>query len=95
MLDKMPKFLAAGFLVFALWQAESHAQEATWEQHYRAGLAAYRPDKEGPTLLFVAERGKLEIVGKHPHGKLDLYGESPDDPAGFTKAMVRLMERAL
>ncbi len=42
------------------------------------GLAASRTSDEGPALLFVAERGKMVIVGKHPHGKLDLFGESPD-----------------
>ena len=51
------------------------------------GLAAYRPDKKGPTLLFVAERGKLEIVGKHPHGKLDLYGESPDERVNVLRVL--------
>ena len=51
------------------------------------GLAAWRPDKEGPALLFVAERGKLEIVGKHPHGKLDLYGESANERVNILRVL--------
>ena len=42
MLAKLPKLLAAGFLVFAIWHTESPAQEEAWERHYRAGEAAYR-----------------------------------------------------
>ena len=55
----------------------------------RSGLET-RPtnaNKKGPALLFVAERGKLEIVGKHPHVKLDLYGESPDERVNVLRVL--------
>lgn len=51
------------------------------------GLAAWRTDEDDPALLFVAERGKLEIVGKHPHGELDLYGESPDERVNILRVL--------
>jgi len=42
------------------------------------GLAAWRPNESGPAWLFVAERGKMVLVAKHPHSGHGLFVESPD-----------------
>lgn len=49
------------------------------------GLAAWRPKTPGPALLFVAERGKLEVVDQY--NKLDIYAESPKERVNLLRCL--------
>lgn len=51
------------------------------------GLAAWRPRESGPAWLFVAERGRMVPVAKHPHNGDDLFGESPDERVNVLRVL--------
>ena len=42
MIGKKTRWLLVGVLCLVLWPVQTLAQQATWEQHMRAGGAAYR-----------------------------------------------------